>query len=148
MNYSILLIDPEAKRLREVASLLEKQGMNMLTAKNVAEAEQHLLNDGSIQAVLTSWKVPISDSDKSYVVGEELFKHISKIRFEVDIFLLTNKTAGEIYTTGGLLSGYFYRGDNDYEEIASKIHSVVYNGKIRAPFFDALVDYSNTARLS
>jgi len=146
MNYSILLIDPEAKRLKEVANLLEQQGMTILTAQNLQETEQLLLNNGTIQAVLTSWKVPYSKENGEYIVGEELFRHISRIRFEVDIFLLTNKTAGEIYSTGGLLSGYFYRGDNDYEDIANKIHSVVYNGKIRAPFFDALVEYANTTR--
>jgi arginine/lysine/ornithine decarboxylase len=146
MNYSILLIDPEAKRLKEVANLLEQQGMTILTAQNLQETELLLLNNGTIQAVLTSWKVPYSKENGEYIVGEELFRHISRIRFEVDIFLLTNKTAGEIYSTGGLLSGYFYRGDNDYEDIANKIHSVVYNGKIRAPFFDALVEYANTTR--
>lgn len=146
MSYSILLIDPEVKRLRETALLLEKQGMKMLTAKNVAEADKLLLNDGTIQAVLTSWKVPLDDQKSTSLVGEELFMHITKIRFEVDIFLFTNKTADDINATGGLLSGYFYRGDNDYEDIASKIHSVLYNGKIKAPFFDALVDYSNTTR--
>ena len=48
-------------------------------------------------------------------------------------------------SAGGLLNGYFFKGEYVYSDIARRIHAEVQN-KNRAPFYEALVKYVNKAK--
>ncbi len=69
-----------------------------------------------------------------------------KLRYEVNIFLLTDEKYAPNVTTGGLLNGYFYKGDRDWDDVVRKVRNEVTNSKNRAPFFEKLVEYANKAK--
>jgi len=140
MKYRVLLLNPDVKTIEIESRELSSRGINVVTAKNVEEACRLLREDGLIHVILTEWEVPVSDEEtnlgsKVTLKGAELFEEFKVIRFEVTIFLFTKSADLPYFNTGGDLSGYFYKGDHDYDDIVRKLRSEVINSKNRAPFF-------------
>lgn len=146
MAYKVLLINPNAKELAEELEQLQAVGLSMVGATCFKEAVDHLVKDGSIHVILTDWRLPLKKRGKEALVGAELFAKFLALRYEVNIFLYTHETDCAQFNTGGLINGYFHKGEADYEGIAQKVRAEVISSKDRAPFFDALVDYSRMAK--
>ncbi len=146
MTYKVLLIEPDKELLSKEMNELASRGLKNLGASTFEEAEEILKNDGSVQAVLTEWEIPLKNKGKKTIFGEEMFQKIISMRFEVNLFLNTNETKGEFLSAGGILNGYFYKGDKDYDDIVRKITAEIKNSKDRAPFFETLVEYANKAK--
>ncbi|MDD2999226.1 MAG: aminotransferase class I/II-fold pyridoxal phosphate-dependent enzyme [Candidatus Riflebacteria bacterium] len=147
MKYRVLLLNPDAKTNEIEFKELSSRGINMVTASNVEDACRLLREDGLIHVILTEWKLPQVFGDSARTVsGSELFDKFKRIRFEVTIFLFTDAADLPYSSTGGDLSGYFYKGDHDYDDVVRKIRSEVINSKNRAPFFDKLLEYSRKSK--
>lgn len=147
MKYKILLIDPEKHRLDAEMQELVSRGMVMVGATNFESACRHLREDGAIHVILTEWEIPRDDRLKSGTIkGPELFESFLRIRYEVNLFLFTAEKNAQNVLTGGLINGYFFKGDRDYDDITRKIKAEVTNSKNRAPFFEKLVEYANKSK--
>lgn len=146
MKYKILLIDPDKTKIDLESRELTSRGINVVTARNVTEASRLLREDGLIHVILTEWDIPIDEDSEVSVRGAELFEEFKVIRYEVTIFLYTDKADLPYFKTGGSLSGYFYKGERDYDDIVRKIRSEVVNSKNRAPFFEKLLEYSRKSK--
>ena len=57
--------------------------------------------------------------------------------------LFTSEDNASHVASGGIINGYFYKGDRDYDDIVHKVTSEVISTKNRAPFFEKLVKYAN-----
>lgn len=75
-----------------------------------------------------------------------MFNRILSCRYEVNIFLHTSEISGRSFSSGGILNGYFYKGDNDYDDIVRKIKAEIVSSKDRAPFFETLVQYAEKSK--
>jgi len=151
MKYRVLLLNPNIKTLETESRELSSRGINVVGARNVEEACKLLRDDGLIHVILTEWEIPVSDEETPLgrgvtLKGAELFEEFKVIRFEVTIFLFTDAADLPHFKTGGDLSGYFYKGDHDYDDIVRKIRSEVINSKNRAPFFDKLLEYARKSK--
>ena len=146
MKYKILLLNPDLKKIELESRELTSRGITVVAARSVAEASHLLREDGLIHVILTEWDLPVeSDSDIS-IRGAELFEGFKVLRQEVTIFLYTDQADLPYFRTGGSLSGYFYKGEHDYDDIVRKIRSEVVNSKNRAPFFEKLLEYSRKSK--
>ncbi|HNX77347.1 MAG TPA: aminotransferase class I/II-fold pyridoxal phosphate-dependent enzyme [Candidatus Rifleibacterium sp.] len=151
MKYRVLLINPDAKSIEIESRELSSRGINVVTTRSVEEAIRLLREDGLIHVILTEWEVPVSSVEGELVrsvtlKGAELFEEFKVIRFEVNIFLFTKAADLPYFNTGGDLNGYFYKGDNDYDDIVRKIRTEVINSKNRAPFFEKLLEYARKSK--
>ena len=145
MNYKILLINPNQNTLLEETKELSSRNLHVVPTMNLKEACDYLREDGSIHVILTEWEVPVTDEGKVSLTGPEMFKEFLMIRYEVNIFLFTEKADIEYFKSDGNLNGYFYKGDHDYDDIVRKITAEVAN-KSRAPFLEKLMEYSQKAK--
>jgi len=142
MNYKILLLDSNRAGLEKETGELEKGGLNVVGASNFAQACNLLKDDGSIHIVLTEWELPVNNYEASgKISGFPMFQEFLKIRYEIFIYLFTSEKNAR--ASGGIINGYFYKGDRDYDDIIRKITSEVISKKTRAPFFEKLVRYAN-----
>lgn len=146
MKYKILLVNPDSKKNESERRELTSRGINVVTASNVAEACRLLREDGLIHVILTEWDIPIDADSSVSVKGAELFEEFKLIRYEVTVFLYTDQSDLPYCKTGGTLSGYFYKGERDYDDIVRKIRSEVINSKNRAPFFEKLLEYARKSK--
>lgn len=146
MGYKVLLLNPNARELKEDASELSNRGLDVASAVHLEEARELLLKDGHIQVVLTEWAIPVDTKGRESLKGMELFRSLADLRYEVNIFLFTRKQDWDCAATGGIISGFFDRNENDYEDIIQKVKSHIATSKMRAPFFEALVGYARMAK--
>lgn len=146
MKYKILLLDPDLKKNEIEYRELSSRGISVVTARNVAEACHLLREDGLIHVILTEWDIPADEGSSTSIRGAELFEAFKTLRFEVTVFLYTDQADLPYFKTGGSLSGYFYKGEHDYDDIVRKIRAEVINSKSRAPFFEKLLEYSRKAK--
>lgn len=146
MKYKVLLINPEKKSSDIEFKELSSRGINVVAAQSVEQACQMLREDGLIHVILTEWEIPAAHGSQIMVKGSELFREFQVLRYEVTIFLYTAKADLPYFKTGGNLSGYFYKGEHDFDDIVRKIRSEVINSKNRAPFFEKLVEYARKSK--
>lgn len=146
MGYKVLLINPDQSLLEEEVKELQARGLNMVGTTNLAEACQYLIEEALIHVVLCEWEVPEETDSPNKVSGADIFQRILKLRYEVNIFLYTNHFKAWELVTGGLVNGYFYKGDRDYDDIVRKVRAEVVSSKNRAPFFEKLVEYANQSK--
>ncbi|MGC4119402.1 MAG: aminotransferase class I/II-fold pyridoxal phosphate-dependent enzyme [Myxococcales bacterium] len=146
MDFKVLLISPKPKDLKEESRELTRRGLTVVGVSSWADAREELIRDGRIHVVLTEWRLPASKNAKETIEGLPLFKAILALRYEVNIFLYTHENHCEGFSTGGRVNGYFYKGERDYDDIAKKVKAEVVSSKDRAPFFEALVDYSRKVK--
>ncbi|NLI79674.1 MAG: aminotransferase class I/II-fold pyridoxal phosphate-dependent enzyme [Candidatus Riflebacteria bacterium] len=147
MKYKILLLDPNPVSLDISSRELGQRGLNIVGATTFDEACSHLREDGAIHVVLTEWELPFNtEAGSGRLEGSEMIRAFLKLRYEVNIFLLTDEKYAPNVTTGGLLNGYFYKGDRDWDDVVRKVRNEVTNSKNRAPFFEKLVEYANKAK--
>lgn len=171
-QYRVLICDSDALSLELHLGNLSRAGLKVVGATNLHEATRLLREDGAIHVILTEWEMPLrgedsgasADSDDpdsteetlasgqersapvEKVSGAELFSRYLKVRYEVNIFLYTDQRSARHVTAGGILNGYFFKGDEDEDDIVRKVEAEVVNSKNRAPFFEALVDYANKSK--
>ncbi|HEY9072129.1 MAG TPA: aminotransferase class I/II-fold pyridoxal phosphate-dependent enzyme [Candidatus Ozemobacteraceae bacterium] len=147
MKYKILLLDPSPVSLDRSSVELGNRGLNIVTARSFDDACALLREDGAIHAVLTEWELPRSrKTDSGTIRGLEMLREFLKLRHEINLFLLTEEKSGPNVTAGGVLNGYFFKGDHDWDDVVNKVKNEVISSKNRAPFFEMLVQYANSTR--
>ncbi len=146
MIYKVLVLDSNEKDRKQFVQELETRKMNAVGVSSFEEAKEMLTTDGLVHVVLSDWEVSLEKGSQKKIKSFELFKSIRELRFEVNIFLLSNETRVEKIMGEGILNGYFYKSEKDFDDIAHKVHAEVINSKRRAPFYEALVEYSKKAK--
>ena len=146
MAYKVLLINPVPQDLENELRMLEERGLSMVGATNFKDAYDLLVQDGTIHVILTEWILPMKARSRQTISGAELFSRFQAVRYEVNIFLFTHETDCAQFNTGGLINGYFHKGEGDFDDIASKVRAEVISSKDRAPFFERLVEYATMAK--
>ncbi len=142
MNFKVLLITPNKTKLKEEIAELKERGFNVVGAADFSSACRSLTEDGAIHVVLTELIVPYESRAKSRKIrGQEIFKEILRLRYEVNIFLFTMDEDAKSFLSGGYLNGYFSKTDQDWDEISRRIISEI-NAKKKAPFYEKIVEYS------
>ena len=144
MKFKVLLIESNNDICQKSKHELEKRNLSIIDTLYFSEGLDHLSKDGDIQIVLVNWEVIISSEDPTTIIGEKIFKDILQLRPEVDIFLFTRHKDPRKIKGHGLISGYFFKMDFDYDDIKRKIFAAI-EEKSQTPFFDALVKYANKA---
>ncbi|MBN2280748.1 MAG: aminotransferase class V-fold PLP-dependent enzyme [Candidatus Marinimicrobia bacterium] len=144
MKYKVLLIESSQEICEKSKYELEKRGLSIVDTLFFSEGLDYLIKDGDIQIVLVNWEVHTSQNNSTTVTGEKIFKEILRLRPEVDIFLFTRHKDPRLIKGHGLISGYFFKMDFDYDDIKRKIFAAI-EEKSQTPFFDALVKYANKA---
>ncbi len=142
MRFKILLIESDYKICQKTKKELEKRGLCIIDAQSFKTALGYLQEDGDIQVVLVNWKVNQSKKETSMITGETIFKQLIKIRPEVNIFLFTKEKDPRNIQGHGMISGYFFKMDFDYDDIKRKILAAI-EEKSQTPFYDELVKYAN-----
>ena len=145
-SYRVLLINPKVRELSEELRQLRSRGLEVVGVSCFQDACEHLRKDGRIHVVMTEWTVPLEKKGKETIDGLDLFRRLLALRYEVNIFLYTSEHQAVGLTTGGIINGYFYKGEKDWDDIVNKVKAEVINSKCRAPFFEALVDYARMAK--
>ncbi len=146
MSYRVLLVSPRTRDLNEELRELRKRGLDMVGVSTFEEACEELQGDGSIHAVLTEWRLSTSRSAGSTVEGLTIFQKFLALRHEVNLFLFTKESDCQGFSTGGIVNGYFYKGEKDYDDIVQKVRAEITSSKSRAPFLEALMAYSKMAK--
>lgn len=146
MIYKVLVLDSNDKERKKFIKELSARKMNAIGVCSFEKAKELLENDGLIHVVLSEHEVLLKEGGQKKIKAFDLFKKINEIRFEVGLYLLSNETRVEKLMGEGLLNGYFYKSDNDFDDIVHKVHAEVINSKKRAPFYEALVEYSQKAK--
>ena len=147
MKYKVLLLDNTNASLEHSSRELSQRGLNIVCARSFDAACALLREDGAIHVVLTEWELQRNEKPGSQPVkGLEMLHEFLKLRHEINIFLLTDEKSGPNVTAGGLLNGYFYKGDRDWDDVVRKVKNEVTSSKNRAPFFETLVEYANRTR--
>ncbi|MFZ2957443.1 MAG: aminotransferase class I/II-fold pyridoxal phosphate-dependent enzyme [Candidatus Ozemobacteraceae bacterium] len=147
MKYKILVLNPQKTALEDELQEMASRHMTVVGATSFEAACRLLREDGAIHAILTEWEVPLTEKLKSgSISGPEMLRAFLKIRYEVNIFLFTAEKNARALISGGLINGYFYKGDRDYDDISRKVKTEIINSKNRAPFFEKLVEYANKSK--
>ena len=145
MNYSVLIVDNDRKSLDKVSKELQNRGLNIRECTNFYSACELLKTDGSIHVVLSEWELPRSEKNGEFVKGMDIFRQFIALRYEVSLFLYTEVTDSQFLSSGGILNGYFYKGENVFDDIVRKIDAEMADKK-SAPFYETLVKYANKAK--
>src|SRR6056297_2945711 len=145
MNYSVLLVDNQAESLQQSTRELKQRGLNVMGCLNYEKACELLKKDGSIHVVLSEWELPEREEGDKMIRGLEIFRNFIALRHEVTLFLFTHITDSQSLTSGGIINGYFFKGEDVYDDIVRKIQAEM-NDKRRAPFYERLVDYAKKAK--
>ena len=145
MSYSVLLADSDREKLAITRDELVNRELHVITTDNFQDACKWLKYDGTIHVVLAEGELESSPDNKALVTGETIFKTFMQLRYEVNLFLYSDQKDIRRFSFGGLLSGYFYKGEYVFGDMARKIKAEVQN-KNRAPFYEALVNYVNKAK--
>jgi arginine/lysine/ornithine decarboxylase len=145
MNYSVLIVDSDRKSLDKISKELQNRGLNIRECTNFHSACELLKTDGTIHVVLSEWELPRSGKNGEFVKGMDIFSQFIALRYEVSLFLYTDVTDSQFLSSGGILNGYFYKGENVFDDIVRKIDAEVADKK-SAPFYETLVKYANKAK--
>ncbi len=145
MNYSVLIVDNDRKSLDKVSKELQNRGLNIRECTNFYSACELLKTDGTIHVVLSEWELPKSEKNGEFVKGMDIFRQFIALRYEVSLFLYTEVTDSQFLSSGGILNGYFYKGENVFDDIVRKIDAEMADKK-SAPFYETLVKYANKAK--
>ena len=145
MNYSVLIVDSDRKSLDKISKELQNRGLNILECTNFYSACELLKTDGSIHVVLSEWELPKTEKNREFVQGMDVFRQFIALRYEVSLFLYTEITDSQFLSSGGILNGYFYKGENVFDDIVRKIDAEMADKK-SAPFYETLVKYANKAK--
>lgn len=142
-------------------------GFHAIGAATLAEARELLvacdhsltseaqLLSPQIVGVLTEWSCsaePVMASDCETkledlsISGLSILQGIRDVRPDVDIFVHTravDQPGRDIWLAkaNGMVNGIFIKGDQELDELVSKMRSEIYPSKIRAPFWEALSKY-------
>jgi len=144
MKFKVLLIESNIDICQKSKLELEKRDLSIIDTIYFSDGLNYLNDDGNIQVVLVNWEVITSSEDSTTITGEKIFKDILKLRPEVDIFLFTRHKDPRKIKGHGLISGYFFKMDFDYDDIKRKISAAI-KEKSQTPFYDALVKYADKA---
>lgn len=145
MNYSVLIVDNDRKSLDKISKELRNRGLNIRECTNFYSACELLKTDGTIHVVLSEWKLPRTEKNSEFVQGMDVFRQFLALRYEVTLFLYTEITDSQFLSSGGILNGYFYKGENVFDDIFRKIDAEMEDKK-SAPFYETLVKYANKAK--
>ncbi len=142
MGFKVLMIEVDKKFREETKKELLRRELEVVDASNLEDGLAVLKDDGDIQVVLVNWcAMKDSRSTEPDLSGDIIFREVLRVRYEVNVFLFTEEEDPRKIGGKGLISGYFYKKDRDYDDICRKVNAVV-KEKQQAPFFDALVSYS------
>ena len=142
MGFKVLMIEVDDDFRKDTKRELLRRGLEVIDTDNMEDGLSLLRSDGDIQVVLVNWCAKRhKGSSLPDMEGDIIFREVLRIRYEVNVFLFTSEEDPRKIGGKGLISGYFYKNDRDYDDICRKINSVV-KEKQQAPFFDALVNYS------
>ncbi len=145
-NYKVLILNNKKEELDNEIKELTVRGLNVIGKGSFEEAEQLLLEDGSIHVLLSDTEVPAKKSSEKTITSREVFSAVKALRPEINLFLFTHETDFSSNSTNGILDGYFCKKDNDFDDIVKKITTIVISSKNRAPFYETLVEYSKKAK--
>src|SRR6056297_1888996 len=145
MNYSVLLVDNQAESLQQSTRELKQRGLNVMGCLNYEKACELLKKDGSIHVVLSEWELPEREEGDKMIRGLEIFRNFIALRHEVTLFLFTHITDSKSLTSGGIINGYFFKGEDVYDDIVRKIQAEM-KDKRSAPFYERLVKYAQKAK--
>ncbi len=145
MPYSVLLIDKEQDTLKKTSRELSSRGLNIIICSSFEGACDHLRENGSIHAILTEWEILKARKSKEIIKGLDVLKEFKALRNEVNIFLYTGITDIRQLSGGGIINGYFFKGEDAWDDIVHKVKAQV-DDKNRAPFYEQLVKYANKAK--
>jgi arginine/lysine/ornithine decarboxylase len=170
-HYRVLVCDPDSASLARELGRLGHAGLQVTGASSVDEATRKLREDGSIHVILTEWELPLANAGQVdgnelgegekteetsrqagprtaslRLAGADLFRRFLQVRYEVNVFLYTDERSARHVTADGLLNGYFFKGDQDDDDVVRRVESEVVNSKNRAPFFEALIEYAGRAQ--
>src|SRR6056297_2232656 len=145
MNYSVLIVDYDRKSMNKLSKELQNRGLNIRECTNFYSACELLKTDGTIHVVLSEWELPKSEKNGEFVKGMDIFRQFIALRYEVSLFLYTEVTDSQFLSSGGILNGYFYKGENVFDDIVRKIDAEMADKK-SAPFYETLVKYANKAK--
>ncbi len=145
MHYSVLLVDNNEDSLKKSARELADKGLNIITCTNFEDACNLLKTDGSIHVVLSEWELPVKSGTSKKIEGLGIFRQFISLRYEVSLYIYTDITDSMKLTSGGIINGYFFKGENVYEDIVRKIVAEM-NDKKSAPFYEQLVKYAHKAK--
>jgi arginine/lysine/ornithine decarboxylase len=142
MNGKVLIIEVNDEFRTEARRELLRRGLAVRDCDNLDEGLSALREDGDIQVVLVNWRSRKNKESKSTdIEGELIFHKIIKVRYEVNLFLFTKEKDPRKIGGKGLITGYFFKDDRDYDDMYRKITAVV-KEKQQAPFFEELVRYA------
>ncbi|MFW5962896.1 MAG: aminotransferase class I/II-fold pyridoxal phosphate-dependent enzyme [Bacteroidota bacterium] len=145
MHYSVLLVDNNTESLHKSEKELSRKGLNIITTTNFEGACDLLASDGSIHVVLSEWELPAKEKSSNLVEGLNIFNRFVSLRPEVSLFIYTGILDSRRLTSGGVINGYFFKGENVYEDIVRKIVAEMKDKK-SAPFYERLVQYAEKAK--
>jgi arginine/lysine/ornithine decarboxylase len=145
MHYSVLLVDNNPESLQTSIRELKQRELNVRGCLSFDKACDLLKEDGTIHIVLSEWELPYTENASETIQGLDIFRNFMALRHEVSLFLYTHITDSKNLTSGGIINGYFFKGENVYDDMVRKIHAEVEDKK-RAPVYETLVKYANKAK--
>ena len=145
MHYSVLLVDNNPESLQNSTRELKQRGLNIIGCLSFDKACELLKEDGTIHIVLSEWEIPHAENDSQTIRGLEIFRNFMALRHEVSLYLYTHITDSRSLTSGGIINGYFFKGENVYDDMVRKIEAEI-EAKKRAPIYETLVKYAQKAK--
>mgnify|MGYP006279555753 FL=1 len=145
MYYAVLLADNNAESLQTALYELGKRGITAKGCLSFSEACDLLREDGTIHVVLSEWDLPYAEGSSRRTSGVDIFRYFMEVRPEVSLFLYTGIKESKKLTSGGIINGYFFKGEPVYDDIVRKIQAEV-EEKQRAPVFETLARYAHKAK--
>ncbi len=145
MPYKVLLIDKEQDTLDLTTTELRKRGLNIIACRSFEGACDYLREVGDIHVILSEWELLKKKNGKQCVQGLDIYKEFKALRNEVSIFLFTSISDIRKLRSGGIINGYFFKGEAAWDDIAHKVSAMV-EDKNRAPFYEQLVNYAHKAK--
>ncbi len=145
MHYSVLLVDNNPESLQNSTRELNQRGLNIIGCLSFEKACELLKEEGTIHIVLSEWEIPYRENESETIRGLKIFKNFMALRHEVSLFLFTNITDSRSLTSGGIINGYFFKGEHVYDDMVRKIEAEI-EAKKRAPIYETLVRYAQKAK--
>jgi arginine/lysine/ornithine decarboxylase len=145
MHYSVLLVDNNPESLQNSTRELKQRGLNIIGCLSFEKACELLKEEGTIHIVLSEWEIPYRENEPETIRGLKIFKNFMALRHEVTLFLFTNISDSRSLTSGGIINGYFFKGEHVYDDMVRKIEAEI-EAKKRAPIYETLVRYAQKAK--
>jgi len=145
MYYSVLLVDNNPESLQDSMRELKQRGLNVIGCISFDKACEFLKEEGTIHIVLSEWEIPYNENDSKAIRGLDIFRNFKALRHEVSFYLFTEIADSRSLTSGGILNGYFFKGEHVYDDMVRKIEAEI-AAKQRAPIYETLVKYAGKAK--